>query len=65
MKKSKNEYLMWANGPLIELPDEYYWDIAAQEVVMNDLTWRGDLAAFWSRQQDEANVQEHPTEEAK
>jgi hypothetical protein len=46
----KNEYLMWPNGPTIELPAEYHWDAAAQEIVKNDLTWRGDLMAFWKLQ---------------
>jgi hypothetical protein len=52
MKKKKNQYLMWVDGPMIELPDECYWDIAAQEVVMNDLTWHGDLSAFWLRRHE-------------
>jgi hypothetical protein len=43
----KNEYLMWPNGPTIELPAEFHWNAATQEVVKNDLTWRGDLPAFW------------------
>jgi hypothetical protein len=48
----KNEYLMWPNGPTIELPEGYYWDIAAQEVVTNDKTWRGGLMDFWKRQHE-------------
>jgi hypothetical protein len=43
----KNEYLMWPNGPTIELPREYHWDSIKQEVVKNDHSWRGDLLAFW------------------
>lgn len=46
-----NEYRMWPNGPTIELPAGYYWDASAQEVVKNDLTWRGDLMALWRLQQ--------------
>jgi len=42
----KNEYRMWPNGPPIELPAEYHWDSIKQEVVKNDLSWRGDLLAF-------------------
>lgn len=39
---------MWPNGPTIELPDEYHWDVTSQEVVKNDLSWRGNLQAFWN-----------------
>ena len=47
----KNEYRMWPNGPTIELPAGYHWDAATQEVVKNDLTWRGGLIALWRLQQ--------------
>ena len=59
MKKRKNEYRMWANGPTIELPDEYHWDAETQHVVMNDLTWRGSLMEFWKRCQSGQNDQGH------
>jgi hypothetical protein len=46
----KTKYLMWQNGPTLELPAAYHWDAATQEVVKNDLSWRGDLQAFWRHQ---------------
>lgn len=52
--KKKNEYLMYPNGPTITLPAEYHWDASAKEVVRNDLTWRGDLMAFWRHQQKQS-----------
>jgi hypothetical protein len=46
----KNEYFMWPNGPTILLPSEFHWDAVTREVVKNDLSWRGDLMAFWKLQ---------------
>lgn len=43
----KNTYKMWPNGPEITLPKTHHWDAEKQEVVANDLSWRGDLMAWW------------------
>jgi hypothetical protein len=48
-RRKKNEYRMWPNGPTIVLPDDYHFDSATQEIVANDLSWRGDLMAWWKR----------------
>lgn len=48
--KKKNTFLMWPNGPDLELPWGYYWDIENQQVVRNDKEWRGDLVEFWQHQ---------------
>ena len=49
-RRRKNEYIMWPNGPTIELPDGFHWDIARQEVVKDDGSWRGGLKAYLNYQ---------------
>lgn len=51
-KKDKNTYKMWPNGPDIVLPDEYHFNSETQQIVKNDLTWSGDLMAFWKHQKE-------------
>lgn len=48
--KKKNVFLMWPNGPDIELPWGYHWDIGTQQVVMNDGSWRGKIIDFYHHQ---------------
>lgn len=47
-----NTYRMWPNGPEITLPNTHHWDSAAQEVVANDLSWRGNLLAWYRHSKD-------------
>ena len=60
----KNEYRMWPNGPTIELPRDYHFEAATQENVKNDLTWRGNLAAWWKLGQETAKARPKKTKAA-
>lgn len=51
--KKKNKFLMWPNGPELELPWGYHWDIGTQQVVMNDKTWRGSILEFYYHQKSD------------
>ena len=50
--KDKNTYKMWPNGPDIVLPEGYNFNSESQRIVKNDLTWSGDLMAFWKHQKE-------------
>lgn len=50
-----NTYTMWPTnptGPTIVLPATHHWDAGTQEVVANDLSWRGDLMAWYRKCQE-------------